>query len=95
MRRILAIVFLVVCIAGCEQKTPPDKIEVDTHNTVEWTGITITYSRGNNNTHKVTLDTPEKLAEYKAELQMVLKQLEDAERKMNVHGDTTEPVQPD
>lgn len=92
MRRILACAVLLVCVAGCgkSQYNPP-KVEVTGHDTTEWSGITITYRHHsrerNNGPSYVNLNSPEDVAQYKAQVEFLLKQLEDAERKMAIRSD--------
>jgi len=90
MRWIL-IFFVVVC-AGCEQKKSPPTIEVQSHDTVEWSGLTIHYANNDMvGDVTVTLQTPEEVLAYKKQVEFLLEQLEDAERKMQVHSDVSEP----
>ena len=83
---------LVLCmtIPGCEEVIPPlPKIEVEAHDTTEWSGVTVKYF--NHHTHgnptTITLNSPEEIAEYKKQVEFLLKQLEDAERKMAIKAD--------
>lgn len=92
MRRILACVALVVCISGCDAKVFPDpKIEVEGHDTTTWSGITVKYCyhQGGYNGEPplVRLNTPEDVAQYKTQVEFLLDQLEDAERKMEIRAD--------
>ena len=90
MRKILAIVALLV-VCGCNQPPPPlPSIEVENHNTTDWNGITVRYQH-HDTAGNVTLETPEEIAACKKQVEFLLKELEEAERKMNVHTD--EPVQ--
>ncbi len=82
---------LILSVSGCDPKpVKPPKIEVEGHDTADWSGITVKYyyhhatdSRGE--PPYVNLYTPEEVAQYKKQVEFLLKQLEDAERKMNIH----------
>ena len=91
----IALVLCMLCISGCEEVIPPPpipKIEVEAHDTTEQSGVTVKYydhhTHGNPTT--VTLNSPEEVEEYKKQVEFLLKQLEDAERKMAIKADTDE-----
>ncbi len=97
MRTFVGVVFLLYVIAlfvvsGCSgSPLPPPKIEVEGHDTTEWSGITVKYYN-HTPAHKgdppmVTLNTPEQIAAYKKQVVFLLKALEDAERKMAIRND--------
>ena len=92
MRRILWLLSLsfLLCCCGCNEKEP-DTIEVNSHDTVQWSGLTITFKRGDFVIGTVDLNTQEELTEYKKQVEFLLEQLEESERKMNVRTDV--PVQ--
>lgn len=88
MKWILA--FTILCFVGCNSSPPiPPKIEVTGHDTTEFSGITVQYKhhhRGQNNGPAyIELNSPEEIESYKKQVQFLLNQLEDAQRKMNTH----------
>lgn len=88
----IVVLCLVWGISGCgDEATPPrPKIEVEGHDTTEWSGITIRYSHHSSEQYGpayVNLNTPEEVAAYKKQVKFLLDQLEDAERKMAVKSD--------
>ena len=77
-------------ISGCaEVLSPPPKIEVEGHDTTELSGITVSYeyNHSRNGSSYVELNSPEEVAAYKKQVQFLLKQLDDAERKMAIRTD--------
>lgn len=78
-------------ISGCAEvlSYPPPKIEVEGHDTTELSGITVRYEYhpSLNGSSYVKLNSPEEVAAYKKQVQFLLKQLDDAERKMAIRTD--------
>lgn len=90
----IAALCLMWGISGCEEKVPPPpppKIEVESHDTTEWSGITVKYYHhqyGRNGYPAIViLNSPEEVLQYKKQVEFLLKQLEDAERKMAIKAD--------
>jgi hypothetical protein len=95
MRRILCLLFATIFAAsvGChpEQAPPPPpqpEIRVERAETADGVSLTIKYKNhpyGQNEHPKTVIDTPEKLTNYKRQVQFLLSQLEEAEKRMSVH----------
>ena len=91
MRRILFVAALLTMV-GCNQpkpKPPPaPSISVEEIDTTEYTGVTVYYkyhSRPQNSAPYVTLNSPEEIQEYRKQVEFLLKRLDEAEGRMNVH----------
>jgi len=92
----LILIAACLAVAGCKQEPapPPPKpsIEVEMTDNTEWTGMTVYFRHhtvGQQTGPYVTLNTPQDIQDYKKQVEFLLKRLDEAETKMNIH----EPVQ--
>lgn len=86
---VIVVLCLVWGISGCGDVLSSPKIEIEGHDTTEWSGITVRYEyhSSHNGSSYVELNSPEEVASYKKQVQFLLKQLDDAERKMAIRTD--------
>lgn len=85
---ITIVLITLLCVCGCNKAAREPKIEIEGHDTTEWSEISISYHNhrhNNNGVPHVTLGSPEELEQYKEQISFLLKQLEEAERKMKIH----------
>lgn len=98
MRRILPFLVVVsagLALTGCEatpRPAPPQpEIRIErTESATDGVSLAVRYlyhtsDSASNCQARVVLDSPEKLQQYKKQVMFLLNQIEDAEKRMNVH----------
>lgn len=88
--RNLILLFAFVLIVGCNENSlkPAPKIEVEVQDNTDNTKVIVYYRHhgtGQNREACEYLNTPEEVAHYKEQVEFLLKRLDEAELKMQIH----------